>query len=102
MRKLVLLPLAMALFAAGALVYVSATKPEHRPPSTETIAVTPELLARGEYLVERVLSCYDCHGDRQQHLFTMPIVLAAKGSGTACLEHMLGFPGRICPPNITP
>src|SRR5262245_28299210 len=103
MRKLVAVAIAILAVAAGAVAYLTVImKPKQRPPSTEKIEATPERLARGEYLVENVLSCYDCHSERDNNRFGLPALPNKKGIGTPCFDQALGFPGRVCTPNITP
>jgi mono/diheme cytochrome c family protein len=103
MRWLLALALVILLLAAGAAIYLAAMEPAQRPASAESIEATPERLARGEYLAEAVLNCFDCHSEREKHRFGMPIVAHKKGAGDSfCPDHTLGFPGRVCIPNITP
>lgn len=103
MRKLLAVALAILIVAAAVLTYFTVImKPKQRPPSEEKIEPTDERKARGEYLVENVLSCYDCHSERDSNRFGLPALKDKKGIGTPCFDQALGFPGRVCTPNITP
>lgn len=102
MRKLLIAAAATLLSAAGLYAYLAAMKPAQRAPSDEKIDATPERLARGRYLAEAVLSCFDCHSVRRENIYGMPPIAETRGAGTPCSDRALGFPGRICPPNITP
>lgn len=95
MRMLLIAAVAMILAASGSYAYLAAMKPAQRPPSDEKIAATPERRARGQYLAEAVLSCFDCHSERRENIYAMPPILETRGSGAPCIN-------RICPPNITP
>jgi len=62
------------------------------------------LLKRGEYLVEHVAVCVDCHSPRDVNYFSWPFVGNQKGAGGPFLSQKLGFtfPGEGFTPNITP
>lgn len=89
--------------AVGAFVLFT-KKPAQRPPSAETIAATPELVARGRYLSENVLVCVHCHSDMKLDRWGMSGDDAHVGAGSAalCWDEGAGVPGKICPKNITP
>lgn len=90
------------LVGIGALaVFIATFKPKQRPAVTETVERTPARLARGQYLVNAVLGCMDCHGTRDTSRFAFPLTGPA-GSGGECLGPESGLPGRVCAPNITP
>lgn len=101
MRKLLI---SLAVLAAAAVVglatFFALMTPRQRPASLETVARTPEKMARGRYLVEHVLDCNGCHTARDWSRWAGPLQ-GAKGAGGDCLSEEHGFPGRICAPNIT-
>ena len=90
----------VVLAAAGLAVFVLTYRPAQRPASAERIERTPERVARGEYLVENVVGCGDCHSDRDWSLYGGPVRVAFAGAG--CMGPEQGAPGRICFPNISP
>ncbi|MDH3739661.1 MAG: hypothetical protein OER92_10745 [Alphaproteobacteria bacterium] len=99
--------------ALTAVITVNFFMPRQRPPSDLQVAVTPELLARGTYLVEHVLLCNDCHSERDWTLFSGP-PKPPFGAGRPCMtretetigirvsEGQGNFPGVLCIRNITP
>lgn len=93
--------LVIAGVVAVLLIWLAMRKPAQRPPSTEKVEATPARLARGEYLVEHVSSCTDCHSD---HLttFGMPEKPGTIGQGGFIFDKNLGFPGVVAAQNITP
>jgi hypothetical protein len=110
MRKLLsLLSTTLFLLFATAVIYLI-TLPKLKAPSTETIEVNPERLARGDYLFNAVLGCPVCHSERDYSKFGGPPV-APFGGGRVCAEtgkplpglaESGGLPGTICFRNITP
>src|SRR5438874_2491844 len=93
--------LVVIALVAGALVFLTMKKPAQHPASTEKIEVTPQRLARGEYLVEHVTDCMGCHSD---HLttFGIPVKPGTEGEGGYIFDKKIGFPGVVAAQNITP
>lgn len=99
------------VLVAGAVIYVYALLPRQRPAPDFTVQVTPELIARGGYLVNEVLLCFDCHSERDWTMYSGPAV-PPLGAGRPCMDENTkpvginfgtgGFPGRLCIRNITP
>ena len=89
----------VALLAAAAS-WLSLKKPAQRPATAEKVDATPERLARGQYLVEHVTACLDCHSD---HLLTysLPIKPGTEGVGGYIFDKKVGFPGVVAAQNIT-
>ena len=67
-----------------------------------SIESTPERLVRGEYLVEHVTGCTDCHSQREWSLFMAPVKEETRGAGGEAFTEEMGVPGTIYTPNITP
>ncbi|WKZ12453.1 MAG: cytochrome C [Gammaproteobacteria bacterium] len=112
MRKPLATALALlAVIVAGTLLYIYGFLPRQRPAPDFRVVPTPELLARGDYLVNHVLLCNDCHSERDWTLFSGP-ARPPLGAGRPCMDEntkavgidfgMGGFPGRLCIRNITP
>jgi hypothetical protein len=101
----------LVLMAVGGLVFFYGFLPRSRPAPALNITYTPELVARGGYLVNEVLLCFDCHSERDWSRYSGPAV-PPLGAGRPCLDvnskpvginfGMGGFPGRLCIRNITP
>ncbi|HXO20958.1 MAG TPA: cytochrome C [Thermoanaerobaculia bacterium] len=106
MKKTLLIPvIAAALAAVGLAAYLGLqghAGPIRRPPSQETVALTPARVARGRYLSEHVLICWGCHTTRDWSRFGGPITGIRGTGGEDCLTRDHGFPGTVCPPNVTP
>ncbi len=103
LRRILLISLtlaALAITAAGA--YVSTYRPAQRPAPRLTIERTAERVERGRYLVESVVACAQCHGDRDWSLHGGPARLESGLGGGVCLTSEQGFPGILCGSNLTP
>ena len=61
---------------------------------------TPERLARGKYLVQGTLACFDCHSDHDWKAPGAPALPGREGAGWIMAEE--GLPGRIVAQNLTP
>lgn len=104
MKKVLLILVGLIGFVVIAAAGFVATKPSLRPASTETIERTPERLARGKYLTEHVLLCFDCHSERDLARYSFPPKPGLfGGGGNICLDEKMGLQGfKVCPPNLTP
>ncbi|MGO8815100.1 MAG: c-type cytochrome [Terriglobia bacterium] len=74
--------------------------PKIRPLTTRRFESTPARMERGQYLVENI-GCFDCHGEHDWTKHDAPMVEGTRGAGYASFP-LVGLPGRIVPPNITP
>jgi len=104
---------ALIIIVGGATLYISFFLPRQHPPSDVQVEITPQLLARGTYLVEHVLLCNDCHSERDWGYYGGPPRLPY-GAGRECMtrqtktigirvsEGQGNFPGVLCIRNITP
>jgi mono/diheme cytochrome c family protein len=75
--------------------------PRARALTTRKFQSTPSRLARGEYLVQDVVGCMDCHAEHDWTAHDAPIVPGTMGAGQD-MNFLKGFPGKVYPPNITP
>ncbi len=92
--------LVAVLAVGGYLLYWVFKSPKAVPPKAIRVAVTPEKLARGRYLMTAVVDCFGCHAERDWSRFDGPIIPGTEGvGGPMPLE---GFPGELVVPNITP
>jgi cytochrome c553 len=73
--------------------------PKARAVTARTIERTPARLARGEYLVNSVASCFHCHSEHDLTTPEFPRIEARKGAGWVFPEPDLG---TLPAPNITP
>jgi cytochrome c553 len=114
MRKVFLFFLGLVVVIVLVIVTtVNFFMPRQRPAADVQVEITPELLARGTYLVENVLLCNDCHSERDWTLYSGP-AKPPYGAGRECMTRQTqaigirvsegegNFPGILCIRNITP
>ena len=66
------------------------------------VEMTPERIARGEYLAHHVAVCIDCHSTRDWTRFSGPPTAGTFGKGGDVFDQKFGFPGVYYAKNITP
>ena len=97
---------AVALILVGAIGLVAGPRsflgPRARSLRQQGFARTPARLARGEYLVEAVSGCMDCHSPHDWTKHDAPILPGRKGAGQEIAAMFKEMPGRIVAPNLTP
>ncbi|KXK36557.1 MAG: cytochrome c [Saprospiraceae bacterium] len=84
------------------LIYVKTMLPSVGEPSDMKVAMTPENIARGQYLANHVSVCIDCHSTRDWTKFAGPPMMGTEGKGGEVFDQSLGFPGKYVANNITP
>ncbi|HEV7349862.1 cytochrome C [Telluribacter sp.] len=67
-----------------------------------TVERTPQRLQRGEYLVNNVAACLDCHSQRDYSKFAGPVKPGTLGAGGDQFDKKMGLPGTFYGKNITP
>lgn len=93
----------IAVVVAAVIGYLSVAFPKVSPAKELTIAATPEMLARGEYLANHIVVCLDCHSTRDWKKFAGPIIPGTEGKGGELFSREnVGVPGRFYARNITP
>ena len=75
--------------------------PRARPLTDRTFASTPQRLARGQYLSNNLLGCFECHAQHDWTRHDAPLNESTRGAGYSDFP-MAGLPGHVVPPNITP
>jgi hypothetical protein len=90
------------LIIVGALSYVTLALPNVGDPQDIKVALTPQRIARGEYLANHVTICVDCHSKRDWSKFAGPMVAGSIGGGGEVFDERVGFPGSVHVPDITP
>lgn len=101
--KLIATLLVLAVLAVGGLyVYYFVVLPRDIPPPDLTVEVTPERVARGQYLATAVFGCMYCHSERDWNLFGAPPVPGALGKGGERFDKSVGVSGVLIAANITP
>ena len=94
--------LAIILIVITAVSFITLALPDVGKPENISIALTPQRIARGEYLANHVALCTDCHSKRNWSLFAAPTSGSAPGGGGEVFDKSVGFPGEVQVPNITP
>lgn len=89
------------LIVVIAVSYITIALPNVGKPEDIKIALTPERIARGEYLSNHVTVCTDCHSQRNWSKFAGPLK-SGLGVGGELFDATAGFPGTVYSPNITP
>ncbi|MGH9387864.1 MAG: c-type cytochrome [Vicinamibacterales bacterium] len=94
----------VAVVAACGLAYLFLSYPRVPPAGDVRITATPEALARGEYLVDHVSICFDCHSERDWDKFAGPLKPGTLGKGGEAFDKTVDpqFPGAVYAKNITP
>ena len=101
--KIVLrIALLVVIIIAGALVYLTVLLPGIKYDKNLKVEITPERVARGDYLANHVTVCMDCHSTRDWSRFSAPLVQGTLGKGGEIFDQSMGLPGRFVSPNITP
>ena len=62
----------LVLIIIGGLTYITQALPDIPVPKDLHVELTPERLARGEYLANHVAVCMDCHSTRDWNKFAAP------------------------------
>ncbi|HTT61451.1 MAG TPA: cytochrome c [Bryobacteraceae bacterium] len=101
-KVLFLLLAGIVVVIGGGLAFLCLVKPAHAPASQVKVALTPERIARGQYLFERVCDCAGCHSQRDFTRVGGPEVAGRRGAGTVMSDFLIGLPGVVVAPNITP
>ncbi len=95
--------LGAVLLLAGILVaYLAFFLPNVGKAPDIKVDITPERVARGQYLATHVAVCIDCHSTRDWHQYSGPIIPGTEGKGGEKFDPAFGFPGTFYSRNITP
>lgn len=92
----------VAVIVIGLLGYVKLFLPDVGKPADLKVEITPDRVARGEYLANCVTVCMDCHSKRDWNTFTAPPTAGTLGAGGEVFDQKMGFPGVFYSRNITP
>ncbi len=98
--RLVLVVIVLALGALLTMGRPLLFGPKARAVTARTFEPTEARLARGEYLVEGVAHCFQCHSPHDMSNAALPIVDGMKGAGW-WMDDLPGL-GKVVAPNITP
>jgi mono/diheme cytochrome c family protein len=99
LRAVVLL---VVLVLAAGLTFLYLYKPSQVPASAIRVAMTPERIARGEFIFQHLADCDGCHSQRDFTKVDGPVVPSGRGAGNPLSQLIQGLPGVVTAPNITP
>ena len=103
MKKLIwIIPLVLIVIILSFLLYVKIGLPNVGPAPDIKVEITPERLARGEYLATVVMSCVECHSQRDFTRFAGPVSGSPFAGGGEEFTVEFGAPGNFYTPNLTP
>jgi hypothetical protein len=91
----------VVLLVAGGIGFLAVKAPASRPAMDVKVEATPELVARGEYIVRHRTPCFSCHAQPDESIWGVPAKPGTEGLGQ-CFPPDPDFPGRLCAANITP
>ena len=92
---------AIAAIGGGGFAYLSLRSPNLLPPESIQVRMTPENIARGEYLFTVLADCDGCHSERDLSKFSAPVIARGRGRGWQFPKE-IGLPGDVVARNITP
>lgn len=103
LAKVLIWTVIMAVVIVGvALGYLKFALPDIAAAPVLKVELTPERIARGEYLANHVTVCIDCHSTRDWSKFSGPPTPGTLGKGGDIFDQKFGFPGVYYAKNITP
>lgn len=106
MKKVFKVVLIIFLFVVVAIaavaVYVKTALPNVGAAPDIKVDITPQRVARGNYLANSVTICMDCHSQRNWTQYAGPIIAGTFGGGGEKFSKESGFPGTLYSKNITP
>ena len=101
LKVLGILLLVLVIVVVGAITYVTQALPDI-PVQKLKVEITPERVARGEYLANSVCVCMDCHSTRDWNKFSGPLVPGTLGKGGERFDQSMEFPGEFYARTVTP
>ena len=101
-RILLGIVLVVILLTVGGYFFIMTRFPAVGDPPELQVEVSPERIARGEYLANQVYVCMSCHSGRMHDYYAQPIAPGTLGMGGALWDEKKGLPGKLYAPNLTP
>lgn len=101
MRKLLALAAIFSVIIA-AIYFSSCNGKKSEPQGISKEDSIKKVIERGNYLVNNVAGCMDCHSKRDFNKYSGPVVPGSEGGGGLVFDQKWGLPGVIYGKNITP
>jgi len=92
--------IAIPIFLVCACLYLLVRRPSSAAPLKITVATSPAIIERGQYLFTALLDCDGCHSERDFSRLGGPMVAGTRGKGGQL--RLEGLPGEVYASNITP
>lgn len=102
LKRLAIIVSILALIIICIMAYIQLVLPDVGDAPELSIEITPEKVARGDYLANHVAVCLDCHSSRDWTQFAGPLIKGSEGAGRERFDRTMGFPGVFYAKNITP
>lgn len=106
MKKVLLQGVILSAVCAASLL-LSCNSSNNAPPAADDAKKLAEdslraSIERGKYLAYHVAACMDCHSHRDMTKYGGPMVPGTEGMGGEVFGPLVGVPGELHAPNITP
>jgi mono/diheme cytochrome c family protein len=101
-RALLGIFLFVVVAAGGGAAWLLLRRPAQAPAADIRVPMTPERIARGAYIFTNLADCGGCHSERDFSRVAGPETPSGRGSGNVLSNMLLGLPGTVVAPNITP
>jgi len=101
-RLLWIIPLVLFGIVLILILYLKFALPNVGSAPDITIEITAERIERGEYLANSVMSCVDCHSERDFTKYSGPIKGERYAGGGEEFTEEFGAPGNFYAPNLSP
>lgn len=102
LRAVIIIILILVVGVGAIALYVKTFLPKVGDAPQLTVSITPQRVARGEYLANHVAICIDCHSQRDWSKYAGPIMPGTFAAGGEGFTHEMGFPGNLYSKNLTP
>jgi hypothetical protein len=102
LKVLGILVLSLIVILLIMIVYIKTALPDVGPAPLLTVDKSSASVTRGAYLAKCVMSCMDCHSQRDFTQYSMPMLPSTMGQGGERFDQSMGFPGVYYSANITP
>ncbi|MCO5259317.1 MAG: cytochrome c [Crocinitomicaceae bacterium] len=103
MKKIILLALSfISILVISFLTYIRYALPNVGQAPELSIELSPERIARGEYIAKHIAVCIDCHSERDWSKFSGSMLKGTEGKGGEHFGEESGVLGDYFSKNITP
>lgn len=101
-RILLMLVLLIVIISSAGILYLNTAFPKDFSVEKLDIPTDSVRISHGNYLVNHVMMCTDCHSTRDMSFYSGPVSIEHLGNGGKPFSEEMGFPGELYPENLTP